>query len=277
MVDPATTVHRPVLGLPSAQAFLHRFLPAALLPGKTCHRRSPSSRPWPRARCWPSWPAPTRSVPAATVAVESVGGVDAARRVQAGEAFDVVVLASDAIDKLLASGHVVAGSRVDLVRSPRGDRGARRRAAPGRRARKPRCGRPCWPRRSIGYSTGPSGTHLAALVRALGPRRAPPGPHRAGAAGRAGGQPGGARRGRARLPAAQRTDAPGGHRRARHAARGGRRSSPPSRPALCAARAQADAVRALLDFMSSPDGRRGQAPPRHGAGLSARPDTRRPA
>ena len=52
------------------------------------------------------------------VALESVGGVDAARRVQAGEAFDAVVLASDAIAKLVASGHVVAGSCVDLVRSP---------------------------------------------------------------------------------------------------------------------------------------------------------------
>jgi len=43
------------------------------------------------------------------VAIESVGGVDAAKRVQAGEAFDVVILASDAIDKPVASGHVVAG------------------------------------------------------------------------------------------------------------------------------------------------------------------------
>lgn len=49
--------------------------------------------------------------------IESVGGVDAARRVQAGEAFDVVVLASDAIDKLIAAGHLRTGSRVDLVRS----------------------------------------------------------------------------------------------------------------------------------------------------------------
>jgi hypothetical protein len=47
---------------------------------------------------------------------ESVGGVDAAKRVQAGEAFDAVVLASDAIDKLIAAGHVLPG-RVDLVRS----------------------------------------------------------------------------------------------------------------------------------------------------------------
>jgi molybdate transport system substrate-binding protein len=52
-----------------------------------------------------------------SVQIESVGGVDAAKRVQAGEAFDVVVLASDAIDKLMASGHIAAGSRVDLVRS----------------------------------------------------------------------------------------------------------------------------------------------------------------
>ena len=50
------------------------------------------------------------------VAIESVGGVDAARRVQAGEAFDLVILASDAIDRLIAAGHLQAG-RVDLVRS----------------------------------------------------------------------------------------------------------------------------------------------------------------
>lgn len=50
------------------------------------------------------------------VAIESVGGVDAAKRVAAGEAFDVVILASDAIDKLIAAGHLQAG-RVDLVRS----------------------------------------------------------------------------------------------------------------------------------------------------------------
>ena len=36
------------------------------------------------------------------VTIESVGGVDAAQRVQAGEALDVVLLASDAIDKLIA-------------------------------------------------------------------------------------------------------------------------------------------------------------------------------
>ncbi|MBX3611801.1 MAG: substrate-binding domain-containing protein [Hydrogenophaga sp.] len=46
--------------------------------------------------------------------IASVGGVDAAKRVQAGEAFDLVILASDAIDKLIAAGHLLPG-RVDLV------------------------------------------------------------------------------------------------------------------------------------------------------------------
>jgi molybdate transport system substrate-binding protein len=51
------------------------------------------------------------------VQMESVGGVDAAKRVAGGEAFDVVVLASDAIDKLIASGHLTAPSKTGVVRS----------------------------------------------------------------------------------------------------------------------------------------------------------------
>ena len=51
------------------------------------------------------------------VAIESVGGVDALRRVQEGEAFDFVVLAADAIEKLAAGGRVDPASRIDLARS----------------------------------------------------------------------------------------------------------------------------------------------------------------
>jgi molybdate transport system substrate-binding protein len=97
-----------------------------------------------------------------TVAIESVGGVDAARRVQAGESFDVVVLASDAIDRLVVSGHVVAGSRVDLVRSPVAV------AVPAGAAR-PDLSSEAAVRAAvraahrIGFSTGPSGTHLTRL------------------------------------------------------------------------------------------------------------------
>jgi molybdate transport system substrate-binding protein len=101
------------------------------------------------------------------VGFESVGGVDAAQRVAAGEPFDVAVLASDAIDKLIAGGSVLAGSRADLVRSPVaitvragaarpdvGSEDALRRAvlAAG----------------SVGYSTGPSGTALLALFQRWG-------------------------------------------------------------------------------------------------------------
>jgi molybdate transport system substrate-binding protein len=55
--------------------------------------------------------------PGVEVRMQSVGGVDAAKRVQAGEAFDVIFLASDAIAKLEAEGHVLANSAVHLVHS----------------------------------------------------------------------------------------------------------------------------------------------------------------
>ncbi|QHE78350.1 ABC transporter substrate-binding protein [Hydrogenophaga sp. PBL-H3] len=102
-----------------------------------------------------------------SVAIESVGGVDAARRVQAGEAFDVVILAMDAIDKLVASGHLRPGSRVDLVRS--GVAVAVRAGAPV-----PDLGSEDAVRsavlaaRSISYSTGPSGVALAKLFERWG-------------------------------------------------------------------------------------------------------------
>jgi len=101
------------------------------------------------------------------VAIESAGGVDAARRVQAGEAFDVVVLACDAIDRLLQSGHAVAGSKVDLVHS-----GVAIAVAAG--APRPEIGseealrRAVQQARSVGYSTGPSGVALARLFERWG-------------------------------------------------------------------------------------------------------------
>jgi molybdate transport system substrate-binding protein len=103
----------------------------------------------------------------AAVAFEAVGGVEAARRVSAGEPFDVVALASDAIERLAADGRVDAAGKVDLVRSgvgvavrsgtPRPDvatEDALRRAVEGA-AR-------------IGYSTGPSGIALIALFERWG-------------------------------------------------------------------------------------------------------------
>lgn len=99
--------------------------------------------------------------------IEAVGGVDAARRVAAGEAFDLVLLASDAIDKLMAAGHLAAGSRVDLVRSPVA-------VAVRSGAARPDISTPQALRAalvaasSIGYSTGPSGAHLVRLFERWG-------------------------------------------------------------------------------------------------------------
>ena len=114
--------------------------------------------------------------------LEAVGGVDAARRVQEGEAFDLVVLAAHALAALESAGKTVAGSTVALVRSgvsvavpagaPQPDIGtedalkAAVLAAP-----------------TLGYSTGPSGTHLLktferwGILETVRPRivQAPPG------------------------------------------------------------------------------------------------------
>ena len=101
------------------------------------------------------------------VAMESVGGVDAAKRVQADEAFDLVVLASDAIDKLEAAGKVKAGSKVDLVRSgvvacvPAG--AAKPDISTEDALRSAVQAAP-----TIGYSTGPSGVALIRLFERWG-------------------------------------------------------------------------------------------------------------
>lgn len=101
------------------------------------------------------------------VAIESVGGVDAAKRVAAGEPFDVVFLASDAIDKLIASGHVLAGSRVDLMTS--GVAAAvRQGAARPDLSSEDAVRRAVLAARGISYSTGPSGVALARLFARWG-------------------------------------------------------------------------------------------------------------
>jgi len=98
---------------------------------------------------------------------EAAGGVDVAKRVQAGEALDVVVLANNAIDRLIAEHALLAESRVDLARSgiavavragaPRADisdEAAVRRAVSAAR--------------TLSYSTGPSGVYLEKLFERWG-------------------------------------------------------------------------------------------------------------
>jgi len=101
------------------------------------------------------------------VGFEAAGGVDAAKRVQAGEPFDMVVLAAAAIAKLVAAGRVAADSKTDLAHSavaiavrtdsPRPDIASEEAL---------RCA--VLAARTLGYSTGPSGVALTRLFERWG-------------------------------------------------------------------------------------------------------------
>ena len=116
------------------------------------------------------------------VRVESVGGVEATRRVQAGEAFDVIVLAANALEQLQAAGRIVAGSRADLARSGMA-MAVRAGAAPPRVENEQDLKDAVLKARMVGYSTGPSGGHLMRMFErwgiseAIAPRlvQSPPG------------------------------------------------------------------------------------------------------
>jgi molybdate transport system substrate-binding protein len=101
------------------------------------------------------------------VAIQSMGGVDAARRVRAGEPADVVILASNVMEQLEAEGHVVSGSRADFARSGIAmavPSGARRPSIDDEQSVK----RATLEARKICYSTGPSGDHLKRLWQRWG-------------------------------------------------------------------------------------------------------------
>jgi molybdate transport system substrate-binding protein len=101
------------------------------------------------------------------VAIAAMGGVDAARRVRAGEVTDIVVLAAKVMAQLETEGHVVPGGIKGLARSGMaiaipagaeppdiGDEAAVRRAVIAAR--------------KVCYSTGPSGDHLLKLCERWG-------------------------------------------------------------------------------------------------------------
>ena len=105
--------------------------------------------------------------PVPEIELVSTGGVDAANRVQAGEAFDIVALASNAIDQLISAGKVVAGSRVDIVNSGVAVAIQTGTAHPDisseAAVRQAVLTAP-----TVGYSTGPSGVQLAKLFERWG-------------------------------------------------------------------------------------------------------------
>lgn len=100
------------------------------------------------------------------VKAEAAGGVEVARRIQEGEAADVVVLSDTAIDKLIAGGQLRAG-RVDLVKS-----GVAIAVRSG--AQRPDISTEAAVKAavlgtgSLSYSTGPSGVYLEKLFQRWG-------------------------------------------------------------------------------------------------------------
>ncbi|HEY6457491.1 MAG TPA: substrate-binding domain-containing protein [Steroidobacteraceae bacterium] len=100
------------------------------------------------------------------VAAAAAGGVEVAKRMQAGDYADVVVLSDSAIDKLIAGGWLRAG-RVDLVRSGVAiavRSGAHRPDISTEAAVQAAVSAAS----SISYSTGPSGVYLEKLFRRWG-------------------------------------------------------------------------------------------------------------
>lgn len=99
--------------------------------------------------------------------VLSIGGVDAAKRLRAGEAFDIAVLADDALRGLAGDGVVVADSIVAFARSaaavavPSGAGGVAPRDADAIRHLLARA-------RKVGISTGPSGKAVRFLLQGWG-------------------------------------------------------------------------------------------------------------
>jgi molybdate transport system substrate-binding protein len=102
-----------------------------------------------------------------SVTTTFTGTLDAKKRIAEGQPFDLLIMASPDIDAFIASGTLVAGSRIDLAKSgvgigvkagaPKPDIGTTEAFKNALLAAK-----------SIGYSTGPSGNYVVGLFERLG-------------------------------------------------------------------------------------------------------------
>ena len=101
------------------------------------------------------------------VDIRSMGGVDAARLIRAGEAVDMVVLASNVMAQLEAEGCVRAGSVRRFTRSGMAI-AVRAGAEPPDISSEDAVRRAVLAALRVGYSTGPSGDHLLNLCARWG-------------------------------------------------------------------------------------------------------------
>ena len=101
------------------------------------------------------------------IRLQAAGGVDVARRIEAGEAVDVVVLAEEAIDKLAAGGHLLREGKSPLMSSDIAVAVRSGSAAPelGSEASVKAA---VLAAPSLSFSTGPSGRYLESLFARWG-------------------------------------------------------------------------------------------------------------
>lgn len=95
------------------------------------------------------------------------GTADIKKRMVAGEVYDVVIAAAPDIDSFIQQGKVVAGSRIDLMKSGVGvavRAGAPKPDISSSEALK----KTLLAAKSIGYSTGPSGVYVMSLLERMG-------------------------------------------------------------------------------------------------------------
>jgi len=104
---------------------------------------------------------------AQAVSADAAGGLDVAKRVQAGEAVDVVILSANAIDKLIADGKLLPGSRMDLVKSGIGV-AVRAGGHTPEIASEEAVKQAVLAAQTLSYSTGPSGVYLESLFERWG-------------------------------------------------------------------------------------------------------------
>jgi molybdate transport system substrate-binding protein len=108
-----------------------------------------------------------RLAAAQSVQAQAAGGVDVAKRIADGEIFDVVVLAREALDKLISQGHLLPGSCMDLMRSGIAV-ATRKSAAPLDISSEESVKQAVLSAAALSYSTGPSGVYLEGLFARWG-------------------------------------------------------------------------------------------------------------
>lgn len=95
------------------------------------------------------------------------GSANIKKQIAAGEVYDLVIVGGSVIDAFIQQGKVVAGSRVDLMKSGVGV-GVRAGAPKPDISSSEALKRTVLAARSIGYSTGPSGEYVLSLFERMG-------------------------------------------------------------------------------------------------------------